>query len=390
MYFLLSGLQRRISTDNTSLSLSKSDGYCNVLPPDYYISDSHVSSSYFNETDIKEGPERYYEKLIFDPTSIKRKISHPGNKSRQMSVIDSLYDKYNSVSEPDTVPKPVTQRQPNTQSSISSDAVMNDINSMTSYEIKSESRDQKQVKRNTSIDSLFEKYAVDSKFNDIDFDVSKSILNDEFSFIDANHPTNDASRSTEEQRRRPNMMDSYYDKYMPNSSHNHTQNQRNVQPVNSGILPIVKQELKNLNVASSSNPRIIKDEKSFESRHLASGLENEMPADWSIDQIFEKSAGGSVILGNQNTGTKMKTQVAPQYEIYAANPAENDKVFENFTDQNFGHTSKLKASENDGFTDTLVTAKFGKSNEACGHERITQSNENNDDVFCRTFKVSQI
>ena len=145
-----------------------SSNYCNVMPPDYYMEEYNLPHVYTSD-DIKQKPEDYYAKLIFDPASIKRKISHPERKSKHVFNQDSSHTavvKSNSA--------PVMNGKPKDLKTMhNSEKEITDFNNkldqlLSGIVLSSRNLDQNiKEETNINIDSLFEKYARDSRFNNI-------------------------------------------------------------------------------------------------------------------------------------------------------------------------------------------------------------------------------
>ena len=146
-----------------------SSNYCNVMPPDYYMGDYNLPHVY-NSDDIKQRPEDYYAKLIFDPASIKRKISHPERKSKHVYNQDISHT---AVVKSNSAPV-MNGKSKNLQTMHNSEKEIIDLNNkldqlLSDMSLSSPRNSDQKIKAETNIniDSLFEKYAKDSKFNDI-------------------------------------------------------------------------------------------------------------------------------------------------------------------------------------------------------------------------------
>lgn len=163
-----------------------SSNYCNVMPPDYYMGDYNLPHVY-NSDDIKQRPEDYYAKLIFDPASIKRKISHPERKSKHVYNQDISHT---AVVKSNSAPV-MNGKSKNLQTMHNSEKEIIDLNNkldqlLSDMSLSSPRNSDQKIKAETNIniDSLFEKYAKDSKFNDIGL---PGRLSESKNFIDQNH-----------------------------------------------------------------------------------------------------------------------------------------------------------------------------------------------------------
>ena len=165
---------------------SLSSNYCNVIPPDYYMGDYNLPHVYYSD-DIKQRPEDYYAKLIFDPASIKRKISHPERKSKHVYNQDISHT---AVVKSNSAPV-MNGKSKNLQTMHNSEKEIIDLNNkldqlLSDMSLSSPRNSDQKIKTETkiNIDSLFEKYAKDSKFNDIGL---PGRLSESENFIDQNH-----------------------------------------------------------------------------------------------------------------------------------------------------------------------------------------------------------
>ena len=163
-----------------------SSNYCNVMPPDYYMGDYNLPHVY-NSDDIKQRPEDYYAKLIFDPASIKRKISHPERKSKHFYNQDISHT---AVVKSNSAPV-MNGKSKNLQTMRNSEKEIINLNNkldqlLSDMSLSSPRNLDQKIKTETkiNIDSLFEKYAKDSKFNDIGL---PGRLSESENFIDQNH-----------------------------------------------------------------------------------------------------------------------------------------------------------------------------------------------------------
>ena len=163
-----------------------SSNYCNVMSPDYYMGEYNLPHVYTSD-DIKQRPEDYYAKLIFDPASIKRKIWHPERKSTQVYSHDSSHTavvKSNSASVKNGVSEDLKTMHNSEKEIIDFNNKLDQLLSGIILSSPRYSIGNIKVETDINIDSLFEKYAKDSKFNDIGL---TGRLSESENFISQNH-----------------------------------------------------------------------------------------------------------------------------------------------------------------------------------------------------------
>ena len=178
-----------------------SSNYCNVMPPDYYMEEYNLPHVYTSD-DIKQKPEDYYAKLIFDPASIKRKISHPERKSKHVFNQDSSHTsivKSNSA--------PVMNEKPKDLKTMhNSEKETTDFNSkldqlLSGMVLSSPRNSDQNIKEETNIniDSLFEKYAKGSRFNNIGLtgrlSESENFIGQKHTYLKAENAANIAQKN---------------------------------------------------------------------------------------------------------------------------------------------------------------------------------------------------